>query len=93
MELTYAPDFNYVDGDIERVRPPLAPLIGFIRQDTAIYRDIQHTKGVCFMFLNPHTQRTILKTNVDDYLETWMKAFLMDRKAKGVAKGTMMFYS
>lgn len=45
------------------------------------------------MFLNPHTQRTILKTNVDDYLETWMKAFLMDRKAKGVAKGTMMFYS
>ena len=45
------------------------------------------------MFLNPHTQRTILKTNVDDYLETWIEAFLMDRKANGVAKGTKLFYS
>jgi hypothetical protein len=42
------------------------------------------------MFLNPDTHRTILKTNVDDYLETWMEAFLMDRKANGVAKGIFM---
>jgi len=45
------------------------------------------------MFLNSQEQRTILKSNVDDYLETWMEAFLMDRKANGVAKGTMVFYS
>ncbi len=45
------------------------------------------------MFLKSHEQRTILKTNIDDYLETWMEAFLMDRKANGVARGTMVFYS
>lgn len=45
------------------------------------------------MFLNPHELRTNLKSNVDDYIETWMEAFLVDRKANGVAKGTLMFYS
>lgn len=36
------------------------------------------------------TQRTNL---VDDYLLTWIEAFLIDRKARGTAKGTLMFYS
>lgn len=38
------------------------------------------------------SQRTIQVSNVDDYLETWMEAFLIDRKASGIAKGTFSFY-
>ena len=33
------------------------------------------------MFLNSHELRTNLKSNVDDYIETWMEAFLVDRKS------------
>jgi site-specific recombinase XerD len=36
-------------------------------------------------------QRTIWKTQ-DMHLATWMEAFLIDRKAQGLAKGTIMFY-
>ena len=35
------------------------------------------------MFLKLNTQRTIEKTFVDDYLFSWMEAFLIDRKANG----------
>jgi len=30
--------------------------------------------------------------NQDTYLETWMEAFLLDRKARGLSKGTIYFY-
>jgi integrase/recombinase XerD len=30
---------------------------------------------------------------VDDYLLTWLEAFLIDRKARGMAKGTITFYT
>jgi site-specific recombinase XerD len=36
------------------------------------------------------TRRTIA---VDDYLLTWMEAFLIDRKARGSANGTQIFYA
>jgi len=38
------------------------------------------------------TQRTLQVSNVDDYLLTWLEAFLIDRKAAGVAEGTLRFY-
>lgn len=38
------------------------------------------------------TQRTLQVSNVDDYLLTWLEAFLIDRKAAGVAQGTLRFY-
>ncbi|MBE3144844.1 MAG: tyrosine-type recombinase/integrase [Planctomycetes bacterium] len=36
--------------------------------------------------------RTLQVSNVDDYLLTWLEAFLIDRKAAGVAEGTLRFY-
>jgi site-specific recombinase XerD len=41
------------------------------------------------MFNETKTQRTNL---IDDYLLTWTEAFLIDRKARGMAKGTISFY-
>ncbi|MCX6038937.1 MAG: phage integrase N-terminal SAM-like domain-containing protein [Chloroflexi bacterium] len=38
------------------------------------------------------TQRTLQVSNVDDYRLTWLEAFLIDRKAGGVAVGTLRFY-
>jgi site-specific recombinase XerD len=38
------------------------------------------------------TQRTIQVSKIDDYLFTWYEAFLIDRKASGVADGTLRFY-
>ena len=43
------------------------------------------------MFLKSETQRTLQVSNVDDYLLTWLEAFLIDRKAAGVAEGTLRF--
>jgi site-specific recombinase XerD len=39
------------------------------------------------------SQRTYQPSVVDDGLLTWMEAFLTDRKAQGVANGTLGFYS
>ncbi|HVP21685.1 MAG TPA: phage integrase N-terminal SAM-like domain-containing protein [Anaerolineaceae bacterium] len=39
------------------------------------------------------TQRTILNSVQDAYLLTWIDAFLVDRKARGTAKGSLKFYS
>ena len=44
------------------------------------------------MFKQVETQGTIPNTLVDDYLLTWMEAFLIDRKARGLADGTLRFY-
>jgi site-specific recombinase XerD len=38
------------------------------------------------------TQRTLQVSTVDDYLLTWLEAFLIDRNASGVANGTLRFY-
>ena len=38
------------------------------------------------------TPRTIQVSAVDDYLLTWLEAFLIDRKAVGLANGSMRFY-
>ena len=38
------------------------------------------------------TPRTIQVSTVDDYLLTWLEAFLIDRKAAGVATGTLRIY-
>ena len=42
------------------------------------------------MNLSTDTQRTNL---IDDYLLTWVEAFMIDRKARGTAGGTLVFYS
>jgi len=44
------------------------------------------------MFFKSETQRTLQVSNVDDYLLTWLEAFLIDRKSSGVALGTLRFY-
>jgi site-specific recombinase XerD len=44
------------------------------------------------MSLITETQRTLSVSNVDDYLLNWLEAFLIDRKAEGVAEGTLRFY-
>ena len=44
------------------------------------------------MLLNSETQRTLQVSSVDEYLLTWLEAFLIDRKASGVAEGTLRFY-
>jgi len=41
---------------------------------------------------NIETRRTSQISIVDDYLLTWMEAFLIDRKASGVVEGTLDFY-
>ena len=38
------------------------------------------------------TQGTITNSLLDDYLLTWMEAFLIDRKVRGLAGGTLRFY-
>jgi hypothetical protein len=49
-------------------------------------------KGVCLMFLKTDNPRTVYVSKVDDYLVSWLEAFLMDRKAEGIADGTLRFY-
>ena len=44
------------------------------------------------MFKATEVQGTISKTLVDDYLLTWLEAFIIDRKAQGVSEGTLHFY-
>jgi len=44
------------------------------------------------MFLNAREHRTIEKLSMDEYILTWIEAFLIDRKARGCAKGTLEFY-
>ena len=44
------------------------------------------------MFNKLETQRIFENSIVDDYLLTWIEAFLIDRKARNVAKGTLRFY-
>ena len=44
------------------------------------------------MFKATDTQGILSKTLVDDYLLTWLEAFMIDRKAQGVSEGTLHFY-
>jgi site-specific recombinase XerD len=44
------------------------------------------------MFLNPDNPRTIQISFVDESILTWIEAFLVDRRARESAQGTMRFY-
>jgi integrase/recombinase XerD len=44
------------------------------------------------MLMQNETQGTITNSHVDDYLLNWVEAFLIDRKARGLADGTLRFY-
>ena len=44
------------------------------------------------MFNNHHVQDTTFVFNLDGFLETWVEAFMMDRKAQNIAKGTLHYY-
>jgi len=44
------------------------------------------------VFKRTDTQGIISNNLVDDDLKTWLKAFLIDRKAQGVSEGTLHFY-
>ena len=44
------------------------------------------------MFKAIDTQGTLSKIIVNDYLLTWLEAFMIDRKAQGVSEGTLHFY-
>ena len=43
------------------------------------------------MFLRTDNPRTIQLSSVDDYLLNWLEAFLIDRKASGIADSTLRF--
>ncbi len=44
------------------------------------------------MRTTPQDQRTITNFSQDSHLLTWLEAFLIDRKAQGLAQGTIGFY-
>jgi site-specific recombinase XerD len=44
------------------------------------------------VFNQIETQGTLTKSLVDDYLLTWFEAYLIDRKVRGLADGTLHFY-
>ena len=44
------------------------------------------------MLRHHEDQDTIFDFSVDDYLETWVDAFMLDRKAQNMAKGTLYYY-
>lgn len=44
------------------------------------------------MFLKASEHRTRENLSLEGYLLTWIEAFLVDRKARGCAKGTLEFY-
>ena len=44
------------------------------------------------MFLKSDIQRTRVNSQVDLDILTWVEAFLIDRKARGCAKGTLVYY-
>ena len=48
-------------------------------------------KERAIIFIETEVQGTILKTLVDDYLLTWLEAFLIARKAQAVSEGTLYF--
>ena len=45
------------------------------------------------MSLTTQTHRTLSISKVAEYILTWIEAFLIDRKARGVAKGKLTLYS
>jgi len=49
-------------------------------------------KERAIVFKETEVQGIISKSLVDDYLLTWLEAFLIDRKAQGVNEGTLHFY-
>ncbi len=44
------------------------------------------------MFFKSDIQRTLKNSNVDEDILSWKEAFLIDRGARGCAKGTLVFY-
>ena len=44
------------------------------------------------MFLNSKEHRTLENVSTDEHILTWIEAFLIDRKARGCARGTLEFY-
>lgn len=44
------------------------------------------------MLLTTDTRRTIKNSVCEEYLWTWIEAFLIDRKANGLAEGSLYFY-
>jgi len=44
------------------------------------------------MFLKAENQRTLVNSSLDDYISPWIEGFLNDQKARGNAKGTLLFY-
>jgi len=49
-----------------------------------------YTKGMHRISLKVEKQRTLQVSKVDGYLLTRLEAFLIDRKATGVAEGTLI---
>lgn len=44
------------------------------------------------MFIRPRQQGIRVNFNHETYLDTWIDAFLVDRKAQGLSSGTLVFY-
>ncbi len=65
--------------------PPRMPLFN---EKSALYS----TRGVGKYGKNELNQWTITNTTLDLDLMTWIEAFLVDRKAQNLSRGTLYFY-
>jgi hypothetical protein len=53
---------------------------------------LAHRKEYVVVFNNIETKGTHINNIVDDYLLTWIEAFIIDRKTRGLAVGTLQYY-
>jgi hypothetical protein len=51
-----------------------------------------HRKECAVVFSQIQTQGSLTNSLVDEYLLLWIEEFLIDRKARGLAEGTLCFY-
>jgi integrase/recombinase XerC/integrase/recombinase XerD len=54
--------------------------------------DLASERSICEMARTASNQWTITKFEQETHLLTWIEAFLIDRKAQGLSKGTLYFY-
>jgi hypothetical protein len=49
-------------------------------------------KGVCQIFFKTNNSQTVYLSKVNDYLVSWLEAFMIDRKSAGLVDGSLRFY-
>ncbi len=89
-----AGDLKSPGGNTVWVRPPPAlPDVGIYGGKPLKLGHSAHKKECAVVFKQIETQGTITNSLIDDYLLTWIEAFLIDRKVQNLSEGTLSFYS